>query len=288
MVNSMTGFGTGTVTAAGWRVDVTIRTLNHRYLSVRVRAPHDQPRLQVCLEEAVRRAFSRGEVGVWIGLARDREAQQESSLFDRTVIDDHLRELRGIAQELSLPESPTLSDLIQVGAFQVAKPLEADPWSVVEPAVQQAIEATLLARSKEGAQLAEELKEILDQLSGLLAAVKQRLPAVSEELRNRLQEKVASLNIVVDTDRLETEIALLAERFDVREEVTRLSSHLHRAEELLQASSPIGKELEFVSQELLREVNTLGAKSRDLVISSFVVDMKVAIERFKEQVQNVE
>lgn len=288
MVNSMTGFGTGTVTAAGWRVDVTIRTLNHRYLSVRVRAPHDQPRLQVCLEEAVRRAFSRGEVGVWIGLARDREAQQESPLFDRAAIDDYLKELRDIVQELSLSESPTLSDLIQVGAFQVAKPLEVDPWPVVEPALQQAIEATLLARSREGAQLAEELKEILDQLSSLLAAVKQRLPAVSEELRNRLQEKVASLNIVVDSDRLETEIALLAERFDVREEVIRLASHLHRAEELLQADSPIGKELEFVSQELLREVNTLGAKSRDLVIGSFVVDMKVAIERFKEQVQNVE
>ena len=170
----------------------------------------------------------------------------------------------------------------------MAKPLEVDPWPVVEPAVQQAIEATLLARSREGAHLAEELKHILDQLSGLLAAVKQRLPAVSEELRNRLQEKVASLSIVVDSDRLETEIALLAERFDVREEVTRLGSHLHRAEELLKSDSPIGKELEFVSQELLREVNTLGAKSRDLVTSSFVVDMKVAIERFKEQVQNVE
>lgn len=288
MVNSMTGFGTGTVTAAGWRVDVTIRTLNHRYLSVRVRAPHDQPRLQVCLEEAVRRAFSRGEVGVWIGLARDREAQQESSLFDRAVIDDHLKELRGIVKELSLSESPTLSDLIQVGALQVAKPLEADPWPVVEPAVQQAIEATLLARSKEGAHLAEELRQILDQHSSLLAAVKQRLPAVSEELRNRLQEKVASLNIEVDPNRLETEIVFLAERSDVQEEVTRLEAHLHRAKDLLLADGTIGKELDFVSQELLREVNTLGAKSRDLVINSFVVDMKVAIERFKEQVQNVE
>ena len=288
MVNSMTGFGTGTVSAAGWRVDVTIRTLNHRYLSVRVRAPHDQPRLQACVEEAVRRAFSRGEIGVWIGLTRDRETQQEFPLFERTAIEDYLRELRRIVHELSLTGGPTLSDLIQVGAFQVAKPLEADPWPVVEPALKQAIEATLLARSKEGAQTAEELKLILDQLSGLLSQVEQRLPVVSEELRERLQEKVSSLSIVVDPDRLETEIVLLAERFDVREEVTRLASHLHRAEELLGADGPIGKELEFVSQELLREVNTLGAKSRDLAISSFVVDMKVAIERFKEQVQNVE
>ncbi len=287
MVNSMTGFGTGTATADGWRVDVTIRTLNHRYLSVRVRSPHDQPRLQACLEEAVRRAFSRGEIGVWITVSRDQTAE-ESRLFDSQAIQDHLRELRDIAQELSLDESPTLGDLIQLGAFQAAKPLEADPKPVVEPALEQAIEATLAARSKEGGRLAEELKRILDLLLGLLAQVKERLPAISQELRTRLQEKVAALSVEVDPARLEMEIALLAERYDVQEEVTRLGAHLQRARELLQKQTPVGKELDFVSQELLREVNTLGAKSRDLAISSLVVDMKVAIERLKEQVQNVE
>jgi uncharacterized protein (TIGR00255 family) len=283
----MTGFGTGTATADGWRVDVTIRTLNHRYLSIRVRSPHDQPRLQACLEEAVRRAFSRGEIGVWITVSRDQTAE-ESRLFDSQAIQDHLRELRDIAQELSLGESPTLGDLIQLGAFQAAKPLEADPKPVVEPALKQAIEATLAARSKEGGRLTEELKRILDLLLGLLAQVKERLPAISQELRTRLQEKVAALNVEVDPARLEMEIALLAERYDVQEEVTRLEAHLQRARELLQKQTPVGKELDFVSQELLREVNTLGSKSRDLAISSLVVDMKVAIEHLKEQVQNVE
>ncbi len=287
MVNSMTGFGTGTATADGWRVDVTIRTLNHRYLSVRVRSPHDQPRLQACLEEPVRRAFFRGEIGVWITVSRDQTAEA-SRLFDSQAIQDHLRELRDIAQEVSLDESPTLSDLIQLGAFQAAKPLEADPKPVVKPALKQAIEATLAARSKEGERLAEELKRILDLLLGLLVQVKERLPAISQELRTRLQEKVAALSVEVDPARLEMEIALLAERYDVQEEVTRLEAHLQRARELLQKETPVGKELDFVSQELLREVNTLGAKSRDLAISSLVVDMKVAIERLKEQVQNVE
>jgi len=287
MVNSMTGFGTGTATADGWRVDVTIRTLNHRYLSVRVRSPHDQPRLQACLEEAVRRAFSRGEIGVWITVSRDQTAE-EYRLFDSQAIQDHLKELRDIAQKLSLDESPTLGDLIQLGAFQAAKPLEADPEPVVEPALKQAIEATLAARSKEGERLAEELKRILDLLLGLLAQVKERLPAISQELRTRLQEKVASLSVEVDPARLEMEIVLLAERYDVQEEVTRLEAHLQRARELPQKETPVGKELDFVSQELLREVNTLGAKSRDLAISSLVVDMKVAIEHLKEQVQNVE
>ena len=287
MVNSMTGFGTGTATADGWRVDVTIRTLNHRYLSVRVRSPHDQPRLQACLEEAVRRAFSRGEIGVWITVSRDQTAEA-SRRFNSQAIQDHLRELRVIVQESSLDEAPTLSDLIQLGAFQAAKPLEADPKPMVEPALKQAIEATLAARSKEGGRLAEELKRILDLLLGLLAQVKERLPTISQELRTRLQEKVASLSVELDPARLEMEIALLAERYDVQEEVTRLEAHLQRARELLQKETPVGKELDFVSQELLREVNTLGAKSRDLAISSRVVDMKVAIERLKEQVQNVE
>lgn len=287
MVNSMTGFGTGTATAEGWRADVTIRTVNHRYLSVRVRAPHDQPQLMTCLEETARKAFSRGEIGVWIVLTRDREGQKPD-LFDRGTIKEYVQELRSIAQDLALTPPPALADLIQLGAFQAAKPLDEDPWPLVEPALGQAIEATLTTRAKEGARLAEELAQILNRLSCLVMQVKERVPIVTEELRARLREKVANLNIAVDPGRLEMEIALLAERFDVQEEVIRLEAHLHRTGELLQTDGPIGKELDFFCQELLREVNTLGAKSRDLAISSLVVDMKVAIERFKEQVQNVE
>lgn len=287
MVNSMTGFGTGTATADGWCVEVTIRTLNHRYLSVRVRVPHDQPQLHASVEEAVRRAFSRGEIGVWIAPSRDREAP-DACLFDRERLKDHLAELRRIAQELSLEESPTLSDLIQLGTFQEKAPPERDLSPALEAALRQAIEATLETRAKEGKRLVEELTRILDRFSGLLSQVRQRLPALSQELRSRLHERVADLPVEVDQNRLEMEVALLAERFDVREEVTRLEGHLHRVRGLLRSGGLIGKELDFVSQELLREVNTLGAKSRDLAISSLVIDMKVAIERFKEQVQNVE
>jgi uncharacterized protein (TIGR00255 family) len=118
--------------------------------------------------------------------------------------------------------------------------------------------------------------------------VKERLPQVTEELRARLQERVAALQVEVDPARLEMEIALLVERFDVREEVARLEAHLARANALLEKGGAIGKELDFLSQEFLREVNTLGSKSRDLAISSLVIDMKMAIKDFKEQVQNVE
>lgn len=287
MVRSMTGFGTGTVTDSGWRVEVTIRTLNHRHLAVRVRSLLNRPQLQQQVEEVVKRAFRRGEIGIWVAIKRDRDAR-EPRLFDCEAVSDHLVELRRIAQEFSLPDPPTLSDLIQVGAFQLVEQFDEDPWPVVVPALQEAIEAARAARANEGALLAEELGRILDEISFNLTRVKERLPAVTEELRTRLQERVAALNVEVDPTRLEMEVALLAERFDVREEVARLAVHLDRAKSLLEADEPIGKELEFLSQEFLREVNTLGAKSRDLTLNSLVVDMKVAIERFKEQVQNVE
>lgn len=287
MVRSMTGFGTGTLTAGGWRAEATIRTLNHRYLSVHVRTLRDRPQLQMRLEEAVKQAFRRGEIDVWIAIDRQGDAM-EPCHFDHKLLGDHLTELRHIASELSLLSPPTLGDLIQVGAFQAASTLGEDLWPIVEPALQMAIEAACAARAKEGTLLAEELEGILEEFSLLLTQVKERLPEVIEELRTRLQERVTALNVEVEPNRLEMEVVLLAERFDVREEVTRLEAHLSRAKALLETDGAIGKRLNFLSQELLREVNTLGAKSRDLDINSLVIDMKMAIERFKEQVQNVE
>lgn len=286
MVRSMTGFGTGTLTEGGWRAEATIRTLNHRYLSVHVRTLRDRPQLQMRLEEAVKQAFRRGEIDVWVAIDRQGDAR-EPCHFDHKLVGDHLTELRHIASELSLPSPPTLGDLIQVGAFQEASTLDEDLWPIVEPALQMAIEAACAARAKEGTLLAEELEGILEEFSLLLTRVKERLPEVIEELRTRLQERVAAL-VEVEPNRLEMEVVLLAERFDVREEVTRLEAHLSRAKALLETDGAIGKRLNFLSQELLREVNTLGAKSRDLDINSLVIDIKMAIERFKEQVQNVE
>jgi uncharacterized protein (TIGR00255 family) len=125
-------------------------------------------------------------------------------------------------------------------------------------------------------------------LSGLLDEVQERIPEVTEELRARLKQRIESLDLSVDPSRMETEVALLAERYDVREEVSRLEGHLARTRKLLDGDGPVGRQLDFLAQELLREVNTLGSKSRDLEIHTRVLDMKVAIDRLKEQAQNVE
>ena len=287
MVRSMTGFGTGAASGSGRQVNATIRTLNHRYLSVRIRALQDQPQLRMQVERAVKQAFRRGEVDVGVTIEQERDLT-ETRLFDRAIVGEYLAEFRHIAEEFCLPGPPTLSDLVQIGAFQPVQEPSEDPWPVVELALQQAIESAQRARVNEGTLLAEELTRILAKLSLLLERVKERLPTVSEELHTRLQERLSTLRMEVDPARLEMEVVLLAERFDVQEEVARLEVHLSRAKALLETDGAIGKELDFLSQEFLREVNTLGAKSRDLTINSLVVDMKVAIERFKEQLQNVE
>ncbi|HHR84880.1 MAG TPA: YicC family protein [Candidatus Acetothermia bacterium] len=287
MISSMTGFGMGTAKGSGWSAEVTLRTLNNRFLSVRVRALHDRPQVQVQVEEAIKRAFKRGEVGVSVLLDRDAAAA-EQEVFSLEMIERYLDGLRQVVEQFSLPEQPTLSDLIAVGALQQASGEEDDPAPIIDEALQEAIVATRAARAKEGEHLAGEIEGILKRILSLTAQVEERLPEVQHELRTRMQEKIASLAVDVDPARMEMEIALVVERYDVQEEIARLQGHISRARSLLTSSEPVGKELDFLSQEMLREVNTLGSKSRDLAINGLVIDMKLAVNAFKEQVQNVE
>ena len=287
MISSMTGFGMGTATGAGWRAEVTLRTLNNRFLSVRVRSLSDRPQVQMQVEEAIKRSFKRGEIGVQISLERDAEAV-EQEVFSSETVERYLGGLRHVVEQFSLPEPPTLSDLIAVGALQQASGEENDPGPIIGEALQEAMAATRSARAKEGEHLAGEIEGILSRVSSRVAQVEERLPEVEKELRVRMQEKIASLSVDVDPARMEMEIALVVERYDVQEEIARLQGHVARARSLLTSDEPVGKELDFLSQELLREVNTLGSKSRDLTINGLVIDMKLAVNAFKEQVQNVE
>jgi uncharacterized protein (TIGR00255 family) len=283
----MTGFGVGTATGQGWKAEVTLRTLNNRFLSVHVHSFHDRPQLQVQVEETIKRSFNRGNVGVSICLERDLEADQ-TEVFSSSITERYLTGLRDIVNEFALPNPPTLSDLIAIGAVQESASEESDPSAVVGQALEQAIAAVTQTRVEEGKHLATEINNILERLTSLIAKVKNRLPEVQLKLRQRMQEKGNSLKVEVDPARLEMEIALLVERYDIEEEIARLQGHLTRAQSVLNSDQPVGKELDFLSQEMLREVNTLGSKSRDLEINGLVIDMKLAVNAFKEQVQNVE
>ena len=286
MIKSMTGFGEGVARASGWRVEATIRTLNHRFLAVRTRSLSDRPWLQARVEELVKRAFSRGEVSIWLDV--QPEPQAAGRLFDHEAARAAYRELAALSEELSLPTPPSLEALIRIGAIRPAEKSDREIWPAAQAAIEIAIEEANGSRSKEGSALAEELNRILDRLEAAASSVRPLLPSLAERLRERLRTRAEELSLNIDADRLEMEVALLVERYDVQEELARLDGHLKWARKLLTGNGPVGKELDFISQEMLREVNTLGSKARDSQIGGLVIDMKLEIERFREQVQNVE
>jgi len=287
MVKSMTGFGVGSAEGNDWRVEVSIRSLNHRFLSTRIRSFNDHPQLLSRIESHLKATFSRGEVSVWIGVNHVGTGGTDNPL-DRAVAQGTYRELQDIQQLLDIEESPTLEDLSRAGGLQPLHAEDEQLWLILERALAAAIEEADAGRVREGSELRSELDAIIARIRGSLDRVKGRLPEVLEEIRTRLDEKVETLQLKLDPSRLESEIVLLSDRFDVQEEIVRLETHLERASQVLKKESPIGKELDFLSQEMLREVNTLGSKARDTSTSSVVVDMKLAIEQFKEQLQNVE
>ena len=287
MTRSMTGFGTATVEDDGWRIDVTIRTLNRRYLSVRIRSLNDHPNLLPRIEERVKAIFARGEVGVWVAVERSASDGPERR-FDRKLAGDVLEELTRLSDELRLEDRPRLEDIARAGGLQPIQIEDEQLWPVLERALVEAMDNANASRDDEGKRLSEALTTHLDQLSTSLGEVRARVPEILTAHRAHLNDRARQLELKVDPLRLEAEIALLAERLDVQEEIVRLEAHLARAREALRSTEPIGKELDFLSQEMLREVNTLGAKARDVEAGAHVVDMKLAVERFREQVQNVE
>ena len=287
MVKSMTGFGVGSAEGDDWRVEVSIRSLNHRFLSTRIRSFNDHPQLLSRIEASLKESFSRGEVSVWIDVSHIGTSGNDNPL-DHRAAQNVYRELQDIQQMLGITASPTLEDLSRAGGLQPLHAEDEAVWHILEQALTAAIEEANAGRAREGKELRAELKTITERVRQSLDQVKERLPAVLEEIRTRLNEKIEALQLKLEPSRMETEIALLTDRFDVQEEMVRLETHLDRATQVLAADRPIGKELDFLSQEMLREVNTLGSKARDTSTSSIVVDMKLAVEQFKEQLQNVE
>jgi len=287
MTKSMTGFGTATVEDDGWRIEVTIRTLNHRYLSVRIRSLNDHPRLLPRVEERAKAAFARGEVGVWVTVEQST-TEGPRCRFDRRLARDVLDELASLSEELGLEAQPTLEDVARAGGLQPIQIEDERLWPVLERALGGAMSNANDSRTMEGQRLNDALAKHLGQLTASLGEIRAHVPEIVVTHRANLNERARQLELKVEPARLEAEIALLAERLDVQEEIVRLEAHIARAAEALRSEEPIGKELDFLSQEMLREVNTLGAKARDVEAGAHVVDMKLAVERFREQVQNVE
>jgi uncharacterized protein (TIGR00255 family) len=293
MIRSMTGYGRSEVQTPGGRFTIEMRSVNHRFGEVLVRLPRDLAPLEDRVRTAVQGRVLRGRVEVTI-MREDRASRGKTVRPDLDLAAGYAQALRELAATLGVPEGLTLA---QLAAFPEVIRVEESKddlellWPVLAPAVDAAAAELVGMRESEGRRLAEDLETRLIRLDELAVLVDGRSRQAVGEYAIRLRERIAGLlgEVPVDEGRVAAEVAIFAERSDVSEEVTRLRSHVAQFRaDLQQADGAVGRRLEFVLQEMGREVNTTGAKANDLEITRAVIAMKGELESMREQIQNVE
>jgi uncharacterized protein (TIGR00255 family) len=291
MIRSMTGFGAGRGASGGEELDVEIRAVNHKFCEVKVRAPRELGALELEAARIVKERLARG--GIDVALRRPGASSGLAPRIDVSLAESYSRAFRELQARLGLPGTLTLADVIGADGVVRLEERSVDLDAAREAlrrALGTALDALLEMRVKEGEALARDLVGRLGIVERSVARIEGLVPQSVEHHRARLAERVQELarGVAVDLARLEQEVALLADRTDVTEELTRLRSHVSQVRSLLELPEPAGRKLDFLVQEMHREVNTIGSKSQSAEIASLVVGMKAEIERMREQVQNVE
>jgi uncharacterized protein (TIGR00255 family) len=288
----MTGFGRAELPYGGGAVRAEVRSVNSRHLDVRVRLPRDLGALELRLRDCAARYFARGQVDVALRLPREIESGGAVEI-DAQVAARYKTAGDELARNLSLEGGLTLAVLLGLpGVVRLREP-ELDPEAlagVLGGALEQACAQVVAMREREGEALERELRSRLDAVERQLGEIEARSGEVARGQRERMAKRLAALapDVEVDERRLEQEVVVWAERMDVTEEVVRLRSHCAQFRETLAAGGGIGRKLDFLLQEMGREVNTIGSKSPDAPVALRVVELKAELEKLREQVQNVE
>ena len=288
----MTGFGTGRSRAGDEEISVEVRAVNHKHLEVKVRLPRELFALEPAVLKAVRARLVRGAVDV----AVRRSVGTVSGavpMVDAGMARAWREALRTVARATELADTPSAAQIAsQPGVVRMEEPVTdlTQAEAALERALADALEALVAMREREGRALEADLSARIDRVGAVAAEVSALAPRTVEAYRARLQERVAELlrGAPLDEARLVQEVALFAERTDVAEEATRLRAHLAAFRGFLSGSEPAGRRMDFLVQEMHREVNTTGSKSQSTEISTRIVELKAELERIREQVQNVE
>jgi uncharacterized protein (TIGR00255 family) len=290
----MTGFGRAHGVAGPWTVDISIRSVNHRFLDLNIRLREDLSELEPVIRRAVSEKIVRGKVDVAVRLKRLQEPSHEVRINEGLleILLTRFTELSGkfpIGGRLEVRDLLAVPEVVHVES--TVESFDSEDAAAVAAVAGSAVEGLVRMRETEGGLLAADLLERLAFLRERLSRIAGARREILDRLHATLKERLALLftDVPFDAGRLEQEAALLADRSDVSEEVTRLDAHLGQFAGLLtSATEPVGKKLDFLTQEIQREINTLGSKCRDLAVARDVIDMKTETEKIREQVQNLE
>jgi uncharacterized protein (TIGR00255 family) len=284
----MTGFAASEISAGPYKLVWEIRSVNHRYLDLGFRVPEDFRPVEAQLRKLASDLLKRGKVDCTLKISSIGSGQQESGIDLEA-----LATLKGLENKIveQWPDAGRLSTLDILRWPGVLTDDVSNSEALLEPALSafsEALAAMSSAREREGTRLAEMLIERLDAIEALMQAGEELLKEAGPRYRDRLLDRLAKLDVEVNPERLEQELALIAQRTDVSEEADRLKSHLAEIRDTLVLAEPIGRRLDFLIQELNREANTLASKVQDDELARLAVDVKVLIEQMREQVQNIE
>ena len=290
-MRSMTGCGSGKVTRDGWEITVDLKTVNHRFLDLGLRLPRNLSFLEATVREQTAKYIRRGHVDIYITVTRAGNASSQVQC-DHELAALYYDAAALISERTGVPNSMTVRDLMGLEGVLTLTESEMNE-DTVSAACAEATEAACrqlaAMREREGLHLRSNLALYLDRASVLRDRIAIRAPMIVTEYREKLEARLKALNAEgIDPQRLAQEVAIMADRCAIDEELARLGSHFAQMRMYLDAEGEIGKKMDFLIQEMNREANTIGSKASDAEIAQLVVDLKSEIEKLREQIQNVE
>ena len=287
-INSMTGFGRIETLTPDGQLQWEIRSVNHRYLEIQMKLPEGLRSVEHDFRALISEKVRRGKLDAVLSLKKIEDGETSTKLNEgraRQVID----QLEFLTMQIKNPAAISPAAVLRWPG--VLEEEAMDPQTII-PAAQEALSRAIAelceTRAREGAKVQKMLEQRCAEIISLVGAVRKRLPQVLVEIRRKLEQRIESLQALVDNDRLEQELAIIAQKLDVSEELDRLDAHVEEVRSTFGGDQPVGRRLDFLMQELNREANTLGSKSADSETTQQAVDLKVLIEQMREQIQNVE
>ena len=293
-MKSMTGYGWGEAVQKGFKVTVELSSVNRKQSEISVNLPRELEVLEAQLRDEVNRRIARGRVTARVTLHTAQTGGAGQVRINAALAAAYTKKLRELARELKLSGDVTLDHLVRApGVLEAGDdvPDAEDFWPAVEKALKEALDMMVGMREKEGAHLRTDLIKRIDHMRKAAKRVEQRSPQVQTRYRKQLMERIQNAGLeaaTIEEERILKEVIFFADRSDISEEITRLHSHFKQFDDCVNAREPVGRTLDFLAQEMNREVNTIGSKANDATISREVVILKTELEKFREQAQNVE
>jgi uncharacterized protein (TIGR00255 family) len=290
----MTGYGRGEAARDGYKVTIELSSVNRKQSEIVVNLPRELEPLEARLRDQINRCIARGRLSVRVAWHAADETWKQRAHVNLPLAKAYAAEFARLATALKLDGGVSLEALLRVPGVVRTVELEEDAealWPLLEAALKRALTALLRTRQREGSHLAKDLKTRMEAMRRQAAVVEERAPLVAESYRAQLLARIREAGLAgipAEDERMLKEVVFFADRSDITEELTRLQSHFRQFGDCLKSAEPVGRMLDFLAQEIGREINTIGSKANDPEISRTVVMLKTELEKFREQAQNVE